>query len=71
MPTLFQELVINGTWDFYNFLQWNLALWIFMFFGGPFPVNQQLYKEYIIVCTILSIFISIFYVCYILSLRII
>ena len=66
MPILFEELVINGNWDFYNFIEWNLAVWIALYFG---PItNQRLYppnfKEYVITCIVFSCFITCFYVFY-------
>lgn len=70
MPTLFQELVINGSWDFYNFLEWNLAVWITLFFGGPNPANTQVYppdfKKYVVMCSLISACITVFYVSYLL-----
>jgi hypothetical protein len=68
MPSAFEELVLNGTWDFYNFLEWNLVVWIVLFFGGPSHTHHQLYppniKTYMITCCMLSAGISVFYAGY-------
>lgn len=69
MPTLFEELVINGKWDIYNFIEWNLAIWVNLFFGpGVDPANRRLYppnfKAYIATCLVCSCALTCFYMFY-------